>query len=303
MQQQRPKVITSVAPYVTIANALQAIQLAHEDGFSGIELNEDHLHCLVQVKPNCLNLMREYSADKRMVNSLHRTLFRPSIDSENQLERKCAVEYTWKTLDYMEAAGISRIVLHSFSDLPAFLNSKTERANKMGYFLGCRVIQVYGLLAPTLKAYRQMRKEKIEACFMRSLAEIAKYAADKKVDDKPIEIVFEEHYSDAIDYDNISYGKGNFANVIRGIDTAHQLIRTGQNTDLSEIFEPIHFHAVDTNGIIDDHRTLGKGKVNFENSILDIIERKLTNTIVIEDSTRNSALGSKKMLTAMIKKC
>jgi sugar phosphate isomerase/epimerase len=303
MQQQRPKVITSVAPYVTIANALQAIQLAHEDGFSGIELNEDHLHCLVQVKPNCLNLMREYSADKRMVNSLHRTLFRPSIDSENQSERKCAVEYTWKTLDYMEAAGISRMVLHSFSDLPAFFNSKTERANKMGYFLGCRVIQVYGLLAPTLKAYRQMRKEKIEACFMRSLAEIAKYAADKKVDDKPIEIVFEEHYSDAIDYDNISYGKGNFANVIRGIDTAHQLIRTGQNTDLSEIFEPIHFHAVDTNGIIDDHRTLGKGKVNFENSILDIIERKLANTVVIEDSTRNSALESKKMLTAMIKKC
>lgn len=303
MQQQRPKVITSVAPYVTIANALQAIQLAHEDGFSGIELNEDHLHCLVQVKPNCLNLMREYSADKHMVNSLHRTLFRPSIDSENQSERKCAVEYTWKTLDYMEAAGISRMVLHSFSDLPAFFNSKTERANKMGYFLGCRVIQVYGLLAPTLKAYRQMRKEKIEACFMRSLAEIAKYAADKKVDGKPIEIVFEEHYSDAIDYDNISYGKGSFANVIRGIDTAHQLIRTGQNTDLSEIFEPIHFHAVDTNGIIDDHRTLGKGKVNFENSILDIIERKLTNTVVIEDSTRNSALGSKKMLTAMIKKC
>jgi sugar phosphate isomerase/epimerase len=303
MQQQRPKVITSVAPYVTIANALQAIQLAHEDGFSGIELNEDHLHCLVQVKPNCLNLMREYSADKRMVNSLHRTLFRPSIDSENQSERKCAVEYTWKTLDYMEAAGISRMVLHSFSDLPAFFNSKTERANKMGYFLGCRVIQVYGLLAPTLKAYRQMRKEKIEACFMRSLAEIAKYAADKKVDDKPIEIVFEEHYSDAIDYNNISYGKGSFANVIRGIDTAHQLIRTGQNTDLSEIFEPIHFHAVDTNGIIDDHRTLGKGKVNFENSILDIIERKLANTVVIEDSTRNSALESKKMLTAMIKKC
>ncbi|HKY11349.1 MAG TPA: TIM barrel protein [Nitrososphaera sp.] len=303
MQQQRPKVITSVAPYVTIANALQAIQLAHEDGFSGIELNEDHLHCLVQVKPDCLNLMREYSADKRMVNSLHRTLFRPSIDSENQAERKCAVEYTWKTLDYMEAAGISRMVLHSFSDLPTFFNSKTERANKMGYFLGCRVIQVYGLLAPTLKAYRQMRKEKIEACFMRSLAEIAKYAADKKVDDKPIEIVFEEHYSDAIDYDNISYGKGNFANVIRGIDTAHQLIRTGQNTDLSEIFEPIHFHAVDTNGIIDDHRTLGKGKVNFENSILDIIERKLANTVVIEDSTRNSAQESKKMLTAMIKKC
>ena len=303
MHQQHPKVITSVAPYVTIANALQAIQLAHEDGFYGIELNEDHLHWLVQAKPNCLNLMREYSADKHMVNSLHRTLFRPSIDSENQAERKCAVEYTLKTLDYMEAAGISRMVLHSFSDMPAFFNPKTERANKMGYFLGCKVIQVYGILAPALKAYRQLRKEKIEACFMQSLAEIAKYAADKKINGKPIEIVFEEHYSDAIDYDNISYGKGNFVNVIRGIDTAHQLIRTGQNTDLSEIFEPIHFHAVDTNGIIDDHRTLGKGKVNFENSISDVIERKLTNTIVIEDSTRNSALESKKMLTSMIKKC
>ena len=303
MKQQRPKVITSVAPYVTVANALQAIQLAHEDGFSGIELNEDHLHCLVQVKPNCLKLMREYSAERHMINSLHRTLFRPSIDSENRAERKRAVEYTCKTLDYMEAAGILRMVLHSFSDMPAFFNPKTERANKMGYFLGCRVIQVYGILAPALKAYRQMRKEKIEECFMRSLAEIAKYAADKKVDGKPIEIVFEEHYSDAIDYDNVSYGKGNLVNVIRGIDTAHKLIRTGQNTDLSAIFEPIHFHAVDTNGIIDDHRTLGKGKVNFENSIWDIIERKLTNTIVIEDSTRNSALESRKMLTSMIQKC
>jgi sugar phosphate isomerase/epimerase len=302
MHQQHPKVITSVAPYVTIANALQAIQLAHEDGFSGIELNEDHLHCLVHAKPNCLNLMREYSADKHMINSLHRTLFRPSIDSENQAERKWAVEYTLKTLDYMEAVGILRMVLHSFSDMPAFFNPKAQRANKLGYFLGCKVIQVYGILAPALKVYRQMRKEKIEACFVRSLAEIAKYAADKKVDGNPIEIVFEEHYSDAIDYNNISYGKGNFVNVIRGIDTAHQLIRTGQNTDLSEIFEPIHFHAVDTNGIIDDHRTLGKGKVNFENSISDIIERKLTNTIVIEDSTKKSALESKKMLTSLIKK-
>jgi sugar phosphate isomerase/epimerase len=303
MHQQHPKVVTSVAPYVTIANALQAIQLAHEDGFSGIELNEDHLHYLVQAKPNCLNLMREFSADKHMVNSLHKTLFRPSIDSENQAERKWAVEYTWKTLDYMEAIGISRMVLHSFSDMPRFFNPKTEHANKMGYFLGCRVIQVYGILAPALKAYRQMRKEKIEACFMQSLAEIAKYAADKKVNGKPIEIVFEEHYSDAINYDNISYGKGNFVNVIRGVDTAHQLIRTGQNTNLSEMFEPIHFHAVDTNGIIDDHRTLGKGKVNFENSISYLIERKLTNTIVIEDGTRNSAQESKKMLASMIKKC
>lgn len=303
MHQQHPKVVTSVAPYVTVANALQAIQLAHEDGFSGIELNEDHLHYLVQAKPNCLNLMREYSADKHMVNSLHRTLFRPSIDSENQAERKCAVEYTLKTLDYMEAAGISRMVLHSFSDMPAFFNPKTERANKMGYFLGCKVIRVYGILAPALKAYRQLRKEKVEASFMQSLAEIAKYAAEKKVNGKSIEIVFEEHYSDAIDYDNISYGKGDFVNVIRGIDTAHKLIRTGQNTNLSEISEPIHFHAVDTNGIIDDHRTLGKGKVNFENSISHIIERKLTNTIVIEDGTRNSALESKKMLASIIKKC
>jgi sugar phosphate isomerase/epimerase len=203
----------------------------------------------------------------------------------------------------MEAIGISRMVLHSFSDMPTFFNPKTERANKMGYFLGCRVIQVYGILAPALKAYRQMRKEKIEECFMRSLTEIAKYAADKKVNGKPIEIVFEEHYSDAINYDNISYGKGNFVNVIRGIDTAHQLIRTGQNTNLSEMCEPIHFHAVDTNGIIDDHRTLGKGKVNFENSISYLIERKLTNTIVIEDGTRNSALKSKKMVASMIKKC
>ena len=303
MHQQHPKVVTSVAPYVTVANALQAIQLAHEDGFSGIEHNEDHLHYLVQAKPNSLNLMREYSADKHMVNSLHRTLFRPSIDSENQAERKCAVEYTLKTLDYMEAAGISRMVLHSFSDMPAFFNPKTERANKMGYFLGCKVIRVYGILAPALKAYRQLRKEKIEASFMQSLAEIAKYAADKKVNGKPIEIVFEEHYSDAIDYDNISYGKGSFVSVIRGIDTAHQLIRTGQNTNLSEISGPIHFHAVDTNGIIDDHRTLGKGKVNFENSISHIIERKLTNTIVIEDGTRNSALESKKVLASIIKKC
>jgi sugar phosphate isomerase/epimerase len=301
MHRQHPKVVTSVAPYVTIANALQAIQLAHEDGFSGIELNEDHLHCLVQVKPKSLNLMREYSADKRMLNSLHKTLFRPSIDSENQTERKRAVEYTWKTLDYMEAVGILRLVLHSFSDLPAFFNLKAERANKVAYFLGCNIVQVYGILAPALKAYRQMRKEKIEACFMRSLAEIAKYAADKEVDGKPIEIVFEEHYSDAIGYDNISYGKGNLVNVIRGIDTAHHLIRTGQNTDLSEISEPIHFHAVDTNGIIDDHRTLGKGKVNFENSISDVIERKLTNTIVIEDDTRNSALVSKEVLTSMIR--
>jgi sugar phosphate isomerase/epimerase len=301
--QEHPKIITSVAPYVTIANALQAVQFAHEDGFSGIELSEDHLHRLVQIKPKCLQLMREYSADKRMINSLHRTLFRPSIDSENKAERKWAVEYACKTLDYMEAGGIMRMVMHSFSDLPGFFNAKSERANKVGYVLGCSVVQVYGVLAPALKAYRQLRKEKIEACFMRSLAEISKYAAEKKVGGKPIEIVFEEHYSDAIDYDSISYGKGNFANVIRGIDTAHQLIRTGQNTDLSQIFEPIHFHAVDTNGIIDDHRTIGKGKVTFENSISHIIKRKLTDTLVLENGTRKSALKSKTMLMSMIKRC
>jgi sugar phosphate isomerase/epimerase len=301
--QEHPRIITSVAPYVTVANALQAIELAYEDGFSGIELSEDHLHCLVRVKPKCLQLIREYSADKHMINSLHRTLFRPSIDSENQAERKQAVECACKTLDYMEACGILRMVMHSFSDLPAFFNTKAERANKVGYALGCSVVQVYGILAPALKAYRQMRKENIEACFMRSLAEIAKYAAEKKVEGKPIEIVFEEHYSDAIDYDSIPYGRGNFANVIRGIDTAHQLIRTGQNTDLSEMFEPIHFHAVDTNGIIDDHRTLGKGRVSFENSISHIIRRKLTDTLVLENGKRKSALKSKMMLMSMIKKC
>ncbi|HJY15269.1 MAG TPA: hypothetical protein VJ225_04495, partial [Nitrososphaeraceae archaeon] len=91
--QEHPRIITSVAPYVTISNALQAIELAYEDGFSGIELSEDHLHCLVRVKPKCLQLIREYSADKHMINSLHRTLFRPSIDSENQAERNRAVEY------------------------------------------------------------------------------------------------------------------------------------------------------------------------------------------------------------------
>jgi sugar phosphate isomerase/epimerase len=137
---------------------------------------------------------------------------------------------------------------------------------------------------------------------MNSLSEIAKYASDKKIDGRPIEIVFEEHYSDAIDYDSISYGKGNFINVIRGIDTAHQLIRTGKNTDLSEMSEPIHFHAVDTNGMIDDHRTIGRGKVNFKDSLSDTIKRKLTNSIVIENRTRSSALESKEVLASMIKK-
>jgi len=294
------KVVTSVAPYVTAANALQAIQLAHEDGFSGIELNEDHLRSLVHAQPACLRLMREYSKDKQMINFLHKTLHRPSIDSELQSERERAVRYTLKTLDHMEAAGISRMVLHSFSDLPAFFSLKSQRASKVGYFLACHAVKFYGIMAPALKAYRKMRKEKIEQNFMHSLVEIAKYAADKKANGQPIEIVFEEHYSDAIDYDKIAYGKGNLVNVIRGIDTAHQLIRTGENTDLSEISDPIHFHAVDTNGIIDDHRTIGTGKVDFKNSLSCLIERKLTNIIVVEDGIRESALESKNALTSMI---
>lgn len=299
---QSPKIISSVAPYVTIANGLEAVQLAHEDGFSGIEFNEDLIHFLVQVKPNYLNLVRKYSSDKCMTNFVHKTLFRPSIDSENQAERRQAVDYTLRTLDYMEAAGFSRLVLHSFSDLPGFFNIKAERANRVGYFLGCYIVQVYGILAPALKKYREARRDKVERSFMHSLSEIAKYAADKRIDGRPIEIVFEEHYSDAIDYDSIAYGKGNFINVIRGIDTAHQLIRTGKNTDLSVISEPIHFHAVDTNGLIDDHRTIGKGKVEFKESISDLMERKLSNIIVIEDRTRNSALKSKEVLASLIKK-
>lgn len=299
---QQPKIVTSVAPYVTIANALEATRLAHEDGFSGIELNEDHLHNLVQARPNSLSLLREYGADRRMANSLHKTLFRPSIDSESPAERKSAVEYTQKTLDHMEAAGIPRMVLHSFSDLPALFCQKAECASSVGYFLGCNAVKFYGVLAPVLKAYRQMRKEKVEENFMNSLAEIAKYAADKNVGGQPIEIVFEEHYSDAIDYDRVSYGKGNLANVIRGIDTAHQLIRTGHDTDLSDISGPIHFHAVDTNGMIDDHRTLGKGRVDFENSLSTAIRKNLTNTIVLEDGTRKSALKSRDVLASMIKR-
>jgi sugar phosphate isomerase/epimerase len=295
------KIVASVAPYVTAANALEAIQLAHEDGFSGVELNEDHLHSLVQARPNCLGLMRDYGAEKHMVNSLHKTLFRPSIDSPDQNERKRAVDYTIETLEYMEDAGIYRMVLHSFSDLPALFCSKAERANKAGYFVGSNAVKIYGILAPALKAYRQTRKKEFQENFTHSLVEIAKYAADKSVDGKPIEIVFEEHYSDAIDYDSISYGRGNLANVILGVDTAHQLLRTGHNTDLSGVFEPIHFHAVDTNGLIDDHRTIGKGKVNFENSLSTAIGRKLTETIVLEDGTRESALKSKEVLASMIK--
>ena len=294
------KIVTSVAPYVA-NNASQAVELAHEDGFSGIELNEDHLHCLVRRKPNCLRLIKDYSTDKHMSNSIHKTLHRPSIDSENKNERSHAVEYTFKTIDYLELAGISRLVLHSFSDLPSFFRLRSEHANRLGYYVGGNAVKIYGILAPALKAYRKIRQESLKENFMSSLFEISKYASDKKVNGKSMEIVFEEHFSDAMDYDSISYGKGNLINVIRGIDTAHHLIRTGKNSDLSEIAEQIHFHAVDTNGVLDDHRTLGKGKVNLENALSNIIEKKLTNVAVLEDGTRKSALKSKEVLKTLVK--
>jgi sugar phosphate isomerase/epimerase len=294
------KIVTSVAPYVA-NNASQAVELAHEDGFSGIELNEDHLHCLVRRKPNCLRLIKDYSTDKHMSNSIHKTLHRPSIDSENKNERSHAVEYTFKTIDYLELAGISRLVLHSFCDLPSFFRLRSEHANRLGYYVGGNAVKIYGILVPVLKAYRKIRKESLKENFMSSLFEISKYALDKKVNGKSIEIVFEEHFSDAIDYDSISYGRGNLINVIRGIDTAHHLIRTGKNSDLSEIAEQIHFHAVDTNGVLDDHRTLGKGKVNLENALSNIIEKKLTNVAVLEDGTRKSALKSKEVLKTLVK--
>ena len=294
------KIVTSVAPYVT-NNASQAVELAHEDGFSGIELNEDHLHCLVRRKPNCLRLIKDYSTDKHMTNSIHKTLHRPSIDSENKNERRQALEYTLKTIDYLELAGISRLVLHSFCDLPSFFRLRSEHANRLGYYIGGNAVKIYGVLAPALKAYRKIRQESLKENFMSSLFEISKYASDKKVNGKSIQIVFEEHFSDSIDYDSISYGRGNLINVIRGIDTAHHLIRTGNNSDLSEITELIHFHAVDTNGILDDHRTLGKGKVNLEGALSNIIEKQLTNVAVLEDGTRKSALKSKEVLKILVK--
>lgn len=296
-----PRVVTSVAPYVTAANALQAIQLAYEDGFAGVELSEDHVHRLVEAKPDSLRLMKQYSEDRHLTISLHKTLNRPSIDSESADERENAVRYTLKTLDYMEAAGIPRMVLHSFSDLPAFFRLKKERADPLGYVIGSNAVKIYSLLAPALKAYRERKKDVVEQSFMRSLIEIAKYAADKRANGGPIEIVFEEHYSDSIDYDKISYGRGNLSNVIRGIDTAHHLIRTGENSDLSEVAGPIHFHAVDTDGTIDDHRTLGNGRVDFSSSLAALVEGRLTETVVLENGTRKSALASKEHLLSMIK--
>jgi sugar phosphate isomerase/epimerase len=137
---------------------------------------------------------------------------------------------------------------------------------------------------------------------MRSLEQIARYAADKKVNGRPLEIVLEEHYSDAIDYDKIAYGRGNLHNVIRGIDTAHHLIRTGENTDLSDISEPIHFHAADTNGIIDDHRAISRGRVNFKTSLEGVVGKRLTDVIVIEVATRKSALESRDTLMSLMKR-
>jgi len=294
------KIITSVAPYVTIANAQGAVELAYSDGFSGVELNEDHLHLSVESKPNCLDFIKQFSSNKHMKNSVHKSLLRPSIDSENTDERNSAVNYTFRTLDYMQIAGISRLILHSFSDLPSFFKPRSDSVNPVGYFIGCNVVKLYGLLAPTLKAYRESKREILQKNFINSLSKIARYASDIKIQGKSIEIIFEEHYSDSIDYNSIQYGKGNFFNVIRGIDTAHQLIRTKANTDLHNIDEPIHFHAVDTNGILDDHRTIGTGKVEFTGCLKNIISRNLTDTIVLEDSTRHSVLKSKERMNYLI---
>ena len=296
------KIVTSVAPYVTAANALEALALAHEDGFAGVELSEDHIHCLARAKPGSTALIRQYSDEKRMSNSLHKSILRPSIDATSESERIKAVVYTFQTLDYMEECAIPRMVLHSFSDLPALFAMKDERASRLGYAIGSNAVKVYGVLAPVLRVYRKQNRQKVEDSFKRSLSEIAKYAADKRVNGHPIEIVFEEHYSDAIDYEAIPYGRGNMSNVIRGIDTAHHLIRTGKDSDLSQISDPIHFHAVDTDGLIDDHRTLGKGKVNFKQSLSVAIERRLTDTVVLENGERKSALASRDMLASMIKR-
>lgn len=295
------KIVTSVAPYVTAGNSLDATRMAYYDGFAGIEHSEDHFRSMVRSKPDSLDLLREFSTDRRMKNSVHKTLHRPSIDSLVDHERAEAVDYTLQTLDYMEEANIPKMVLHSFSDLPAFLRPKSERANPSAYLIASNAVKIYGLLAPTLKAYRLGRKERIQECFMRSLEEIAKYAADKRVNGRPIEIAFEEHYSDAIDYDSVSYGRGKLANVIRCFDTAHHLIRTGRNSDLSNESGPIHFHAVDTNGFLDDHRTIGTGKVDLRPIISTLSEMQLTDTVVLENGSRKSALASRDLLLSMIR--
>jgi sugar phosphate isomerase/epimerase len=296
------KIITSVAPYVTIADAFESVKLAHQDGFGGIELSEDHLHCMVNEKPKALQLIREYSKDHQMTNSVHGSLHRPSLDSGSPNERKQAVDYTMRTVDYMESAGVQRLVLHSFSDLPSFFRLRATKANRLLYFAGCHSVKLYALLAPALKEYRKKNADRLYRNFMLSLSQISKYAAEKKVNGEPIEIVFEEHYSDAVDYDAINYGKGKFSNVVRGIDTAHNMIRTREDSDLSGIDSPIHFHAVDTNGIIDDHRTIGNGKVNFQKSLEHIIQRRLTSSVVLEDGTRRSVLASRDALIPMIKR-
>ncbi|MEO9319966.1 MAG: TIM barrel protein [Nitrososphaera sp.] len=295
-------IVTSVAPYVTRANALEALAMAHEDGFSGVELNEDHLHCLAAALPSSLDLMRQFAQDHDMINSLHGTLHLPSLDSENSSARRSAVEYTLKTLDFMEQAAIPRIVLHSFSDLPAFFRLRGERANGPAYLVGCHAVKTYGLLAPVLKKYRTWRAEKLHRNFLLSLSEIASHASEKRVNGEAIQIVFEEHYSDAMDYDEVPYGKGKFANVIRGIDSAHHYIRTGRDSDLSHLDGPIHFHAVDTNGTLDDHRTVGTGRVNIDKILLQILARRLTDFIVIEDGNRASALRSKAALETHLRR-
>ena len=287
---------------MTFANAFEAVRLAHSDGFAGVELSEDHLHRLAERKPNALRLIRSFSQDHRMINSIHKTLLRPSIDSENENQRRLAVQYTLRTLDYMESAAIPRIVLHSFTDMPAFFELRGERANSGLYAIASQGIKFYRVIAPLLKAHRKSRAQKLQNNFLKSLSEIAGYSQDKRGYRSNIQVVFEEHYSDCIDYECVSYGKGKFSNVIRGIDTAHQLIRTGKDNDLSEVSGPIHFHAVDTDGWIDDHRTIGTGRVRFDNVLSNVMRRKLTETVVLENGTRRSALESKVVLEALIRR-
>lgn len=100
--------------------------------------------------------------------------------------------------------------------------------------------------------------------------------------------------------DNIPYNKGSLVNVSRDIDTAHRIIRAGENAYLSNISDLIHFHTVDTNGIIDDHGTIGNGRVKFGKSLTDAIRKKLSDAVTIEDGTRKSARKSKDTSSTMM---
>ncbi len=81
--------------------------------------------------------------------------------------------------------------------------------------------------------------------------------------------------------DNILYSKGSLVNVSRDIDTAYRIIRVGENVYLSNISDLIHFHTVDTNGIIDDHGSIGNVRVKFGKILTDAIRKKLTDAVTI----------------------